>query len=59
MPATQISFAAFALAQRAIECAPPASTDPVPVLVAQEAGSGGECTPRPRVSVFVDLGAAA
>lgn len=27
------------------ECTSPASTDPVPALVAQAPGSGGECTP--------------
>ncbi len=45
MTSTQVSFSAFALAQQAASCTPPASTPVVPGLVAQD-GSGGECTRR-------------
>lgn len=51
MTSTQVSFSAFALAQQAASCTPPASTPMVPALVAQD-GSGGECTQRPPLSAL-------
>lgn len=48
MTATQVSFAAFALAQQAASCTPPAAIPDAAPVVAHGlgVGGGGECTPR-------------
>lgn len=49
MVTTQVSFSAFALAQQAASCTPPAAIPDAAPVVAHGlgVGSGGECTPRP------------
>lgn len=50
MVTTQLSFAAFALAQQAASCTPPAANPDAAPVVAHGlgVGSGGECTLRER-----------
>lgn len=56
MSATQLSFPAFAAAQAAASCTPPASTPSVPAdVVAHGTGSGGECIPHADYSEFCRL----
>lgn len=56
MSATQLSFPAFAAAQAASPCTPPALTPSVPAdVVAHSTGSGGECAPREDYTEFLRL----